>query len=354
MMNYFLLHKDVDSICIFGNEAKDDVQVTIVIPTYKRIDLLKKTLDSIINQKAPQKMKYQVIVVSNDPDFDWRCLNMTLPDDIFSIYRNKSNLGMVGNMNRCAFLAKGEYIAYVQDDDVLLDDYLVTIEQLVENHLLDQIDCLIPNRYYFYDCNNNKSNFGRQAYKSERKKLILEKILTIGVKKSLIQKVTPKDCAETWYNCYSGGPTCGVIFKRSSLMETTGFPEKYPYVFDYVFFIDFSERYNVCLYDQYLSIYRMVDSASNRPDVQVDFYKGDMYLLEKTKEYSSYVKLFEKEIIKFSIENKSKEAQKLIETKENKSSKVKYMLFRVTRFIKLMRKNTYRRNLVPAELQSLL
>lgn len=351
---YFDLHNNVKSKCIYGTGAKENIDLTIVIPTFKRRNLLVKTLLSIINQKKPTSIRFQVLIVSNEEDFEVSCLNMELDPEVFSVYCNESNLGMVGNMNRCARLATGLYVAYIQDDDVLLDNYIIEFENLYKKGVFETIDCIIPNRYYYYDKNNTESTFGKKAFKAERKKLVLKKILSIGCKKRMFQRINSLDCAETWYNCYSGGPTCGVVFKKKSLMQIGGFPEEYPYVFDYVFFIDFSERYNVCLYDKYLSIYRMVESASNRTDVQLDFYRGDMYLLDRTKEKSLFVRKYEKEIIKFSIKNKSIEVQKLIHDFPCEASNINYIFFRCVRMLNLMRNNVYRRKIMPDKLDQLL
>ena len=350
---FFSLHESVKSECIFGGKEERQADLSIVIPTYKRKDLLRKTVKSILNQKKPEKLTYHVIIVSNDPDYDCDDLIVDLPANLFSIYRNTENIGMVGNMNRCAYLSQGKYVAYIQDDDILLDNYLVTIERLLNEGMMEGIDCLIPNRYYYYDQKNNESNFGKKAYSAEKKKKILKCALSIGIRKKLIQPLTFQDCADTWYNCFAGGPTCGMLFRKNSLMNTKGFPENYPYAFDFVFFIDFSSQYTVALYDEFLSIYRMAESATNRAEVQADFYQADLYLLERAKKCNGFVKKYEKEIIHFSRANKSAEARNLIP--EGPPVKpFQYLRFRLIRFIRLMRSNVYRREITPEKYWKLL
>lgn len=353
-MNNFHYQDAIESHCIFGNEAREDVVLTIVVPTYKRTELLEKTIKSILNQQPIYSMSYKVVIVSNDPEYSRDRIGLDLDDKIFSIYRNNENLNMVGNMNRCALITKSKYIAYVQDDDILLDNYLVEIEKLYINGTLDTIDCLIPNRYFYYDVNTD-GTFGLQAYNNERKKSAVKKFVSFGKKKRLFQRVDADDCGNTWYNCFAGGPTCGMLFKRESLLNSEGFNYDFKYAFDYVFFIDFSKNNNVVLYDKYLSVYRMNDSASNRPDVQKDFFDSDMYLLGKLKNTNEFVKKYADEIIRFSYENKSKEAQLLISKdfpvyKNN----LKYCMFRIVRLVKLLRDNLYRREIMPSEYKKLL
>ena len=114
--------------------------------------------------------------------------------------------------------------------------------------------------------------------------------------------------------------------------------------------MDFSNAYNVVLYNKYLAVYRMTDSASNRPEVQCDFCRSDMCLLEKTVNTNRFASFFKDEIICFSIENKSSDTQKIIEPIPYTKKNMKYMIFRVTRFWNLMRSNVYRRKLLPQEL----
>jgi glycosyltransferase involved in cell wall biosynthesis len=353
-MDFFTADYTVDSELIYGNQGSLKFDLSIVVPTYKRTDYLIQTLKSIKRQKNSYKFNYEVIVVSNDSNFSIENISSVLKGTNFKVYRNKKNLGMVGNMNRCAVLANGKYIAYVQDDDLLLDDYLENIVDLINSNKLDNIDCLIPNRYYYYDQSDKTSIFGEQAYKKEKKKELLKKMISIGKPCMEFQKVTTLDCARTWFNCYGGGPTCGVLFKKNSLLRTDGFSNNYPYSFDFVFFMDFSDSYNVVLYNKYLSIYRMTDSASNEPEVQKDFFDSDMVLLERTIHSSNFISLFRNEVIRFSFKNKSVEAQKIINTIPYASNNIKYTIFRVIRFVRLMRSNFYRRKLFPTDLNGII
>lgn len=349
-MNNFKYHSSIKSELIYGAMIDEKFDLSIVIPTYKRTSYLKETINSIANQKPTNNISFEIIIVSNDPEFNIKEISDVLNPKLFKVYKNKRNIGMAGNMNRCALLARGKYIAYIQDDDYLLEDYLVTIENLLKNGKLEGVDCLIPNRYFLYDSKNTKSIFGAKAYKNEKKKDILREIISLVSATKDFQQIKPIDCANTWFNCYGGGPTCGILFRRDSLMNTNGFSFEYPYAFDFVFFLNFSEKYNVFLYNKYLSVYRMIESCSNRPDVQYDFFRSDMFLLDKMAN-NQFVKKYRNEIIRFSIKNKSKEAQKLIGKVDCSSKITSYITFRVVRFVNLMRSGIYRKTLLTQKKQ---
>lgn len=351
-MNYFNTQNDVQSKLIYGEKIDKDVILEFVIPTYKRDDLLIKAVKSLINQKQPQFIKYHITIVSNDPDFNLSKIGDILDNKLISVYINEKNIGMVGNINRCAILSKAPYVAYLQDDDLLLDEYIIKFEELYATGRLQNIDCLIPNRYSYLDATSGQS-VGAKLYKGLNTKNIFKNILTIGKSIPSFQKVTWRDCADTVYNCFSGGPTCGIVFKRESLLSTNGFDYNYPYSFDYVFFIEFSDRFNVVLYNEYLSVYRMTDSASNRPEVQYDFFHSSIYLLNKSLGKIKFVDKYYNEMVLFLFDIRPKQVQKIILENNFKiptKNRYRYVFFKIIRFIKLMMSGNYRSRKIPNQI----
>lgn len=349
MANNFEIQKNIESELVFGERENDKIDLSIVIPTYKRIDLLKKTIVSILNQKKDCGLEIEVIVVSNDTEFNVNSLDLMLPSKKFYIYRNKENLGMVGNMNRCAVLSRGTYVSYIQDDDVLLPNYLKEISKLIKEEKISKIDCIIPNRYIY--CGNDTISQKREYRKEE-----IIKLLSGYRNIPLLQKIGSIECGCTWYNCFGGGPTCGILFRKHSLMESGGFSFEYPFAFDYVFFLQFSSKYTTCLFNKYLSIYRTTDSATNRPEVQVDFFKSDMFLLDLLYNRYRFVTKYRNEIINFSVYNKSEQAKKLIlkEYEIPKINRLKYTLFRFKRIINAANKKLYRLKIAESSMEKYL
>lgn len=347
--NYIYEYSKEESIVLFENNRTDEkIDLSIVIPTYKRLSLLKETILSIINQKRPKHLKYEVVVVSNDINFQVKDLGLFFGNIKLIVYANKNNIGMCGNMNRCVSLSSGKYIAYLQDDDILLNNYLCSIEKLIDNGTMNDIGCLIPNRYFYFDENDKVSAFGEKTKKKEVLKYYLNKIVRIGCRDCLLQQVSAIDCYRLSYNCFAGGPTCGMLFDKELLMSSDGFNPDYPYSFDYIFLLNYSENNKVLLYNKYLAVYRMSESASNKPQVQYDFFRGEIFLINKMKKLS--VKHIDENIlIKFAFNTKSKEARKLIaKDYEIKScSQFKYCLFKIIRYVKLMRSGFYRKKIMP-------
>ena len=98
----------------------EDVLVSVVIPTYATSDSLKRALDSILSQTHT---KLDIIVVDDDPaDSDYRKKAESVMDaykynDNIHYIKNPQNLGGSGARNVGIEAAKGDYIAFLDDDD---------------------------------------------------------------------------------------------------------------------------------------------------------------------------------------------------------------------------------------------
>lgn len=124
--NYFLIDQHVESIQIKTDKLDNKPNVTIAIPTYKRVKLLKESIDSAINQKKYNS--YNIMIVDNNPErndeTELLIRQNYMDNKLISYYKNTKNIGMSGNWNRLYQLAKGEWVVMLHDDDILYDDYL--------------------------------------------------------------------------------------------------------------------------------------------------------------------------------------------------------------------------------------
>lgn len=106
--------------------------VSVVIPTYKRPDMIVRAVNSVINQTYPN---IEIIVVDdNDPAFPERKATEQVmeqyEDDSRVIYlKHEKNRNGAAARNTGWRQAKGEYITYLDDDDEIASD---KIEKQVE------------------------------------------------------------------------------------------------------------------------------------------------------------------------------------------------------------------------------
>jgi glycosyltransferase involved in cell wall biosynthesis len=101
--------------------------ISVIIPTYKRNDFLKRAIESVLNQSY---INLEVIVVDdNDPDTFHRKQTEKKINELRKKYNNNiihikhdKNKGASAARNTGIFYAKGEYIAFLDDDDYWVPD----------------------------------------------------------------------------------------------------------------------------------------------------------------------------------------------------------------------------------------
>ncbi len=115
---------------VIGKVIEPDI--TVLIPTYKRMETLMLTVKSAVEQTETDN--YEILIVDNDPDSETEKIKSFLSSfhsDKISYYVNEKNLGLCGNWNRGIELAKGSYIAMIHDDDLLSPYFLSAVRQAV-------------------------------------------------------------------------------------------------------------------------------------------------------------------------------------------------------------------------------
>ncbi len=94
--------------------------VSVVIPTYKRAELLSRAIDSVLNQTYPD---IECIVVNDNIPNDeyskvlYRLLEKYKPDNRFVFLEQEKHINGAEARNCGIRNAKGEYVAFLDDDD---------------------------------------------------------------------------------------------------------------------------------------------------------------------------------------------------------------------------------------------
>lgn len=91
--------------------------ISVIVTTYNRKDLLKETIDSILNQTF---RNFELIVVDNFSDYDFISHIKSLNDSRIIPFQNRNNRIIAVNRNYGIRRAKGKYIAFCDDDDLWL------------------------------------------------------------------------------------------------------------------------------------------------------------------------------------------------------------------------------------------
>lgn len=118
----------------WGDYKRNPPFVSVIVTTYKRPHYLKLALESIIRQNFNN---YEIIVVDNecadiDADTDTQKLIKELANPKIVYFRNLDPMN--GRMDRGASLARGEWICFLHDDDMLAANHLETMTAVVKSH----------------------------------------------------------------------------------------------------------------------------------------------------------------------------------------------------------------------------
>ena len=104
-----------------------ELKLSICIPYYNTYDLTSKLIEKLI----PQLTDEVEIIVCDDGCNEKR---LDKYKDKITIKHFKENRGGACNSNRCIDLAKGEYVALIDSDDDVSDDYVDTLISCINTH----------------------------------------------------------------------------------------------------------------------------------------------------------------------------------------------------------------------------
>lgn len=203
---------------------ENDVILSMIVPNYNKGIKLKRCLDSI----AKQINSYiEVIIVDDCSDDDSMEILKNYND--FKILRNNDNSGVSYSRNMGIEVARGEYITFIDSDDVVFDNYVDVILKKIE---------LGKDLYVFNVMKNNKKEYNFLHNKS----ISLDELIQIFPEKYLSAFVS------YW--------VWNKVFKKSIINEfnirfsNINFAEDEKFCFDY-----FSVIHDVYFIDEKLYMY---------------------------------------------------------------------------------------------------
>ena len=132
--------------------------ISICVPTYNRPIYLEHALRSCLAQTCQD---FEIIVMDNSTNDVSEWMIQKLNDPRIRYFKNEKNLGPCGNTNRATSLARGRYIKFLMDDDLLRSQCLEKMVEALEKNPtagvamapMDIIDengvCFFPRFYVF-------------------------------------------------------------------------------------------------------------------------------------------------------------------------------------------------------------
>lgn len=107
-------------------------RVSVLMPVYNGEPYVKEAVASILNQTFTD---YEFIVVDDgSTDETWSILESYAVDPRIRLIQNEINLGLARSLNRALAMARGEYVARMDADDVSRPNRLATQVAFLDNH----------------------------------------------------------------------------------------------------------------------------------------------------------------------------------------------------------------------------
>lgn len=148
---------------LYENTDKEPLKFSIIIPAYNAEHTLSKSIESILSQSYTN---FEIIIINDgSTDQTWSlCQNYAKKDARIKIV-NQQNSGPSRARNKGLQKATGDYILFVDSDDLLLKDALKTLAKTIKNHPCDVI-------HYNYLSGPSQNLNGRTFKKPEVPKLL--------------------------------------------------------------------------------------------------------------------------------------------------------------------------------------
>lgn len=243
-VNRFELTKDIKSHLLYEEDNTPETPfITVFIPTYKRPDLLKEAIDSVLNQ-VNADFDWDIIIVDNEPYDGFpnktEKLVKTYQTNKIRYYRNDKMLQVGDNFNRGFTLARAPWIMMLHDDDML---FPYTLEKTKKNiEFLSQnkkkpLGAIAASTYIFkYDKNNPQGH----------KKLIkdVSSWWLNQRSRNRFYKITRNNILFTGH-IGGSAPTCGAVFNKDAVMTIGGFNDDFGISADLILYYNLEKDYNV-------------------------------------------------------------------------------------------------------------
>lgn len=211
--------------------------VSVIIPTYNRLELLKKTVASVRSQSFRD---FEIIVI-NDGSSDGTAEWLAEQHDVVGF--NQPNSGIASSRNKGISASKGEWLAFLDHDDIWVPDKLET-----------QVDFVQAN-----------PEVGMVAVKHVR---LGTRISRTDNWKWLKGDLFVKVFSESFIH------TSSVMIRKDVLDKVGGFPTRYRFADEFDVWLKISKDYEIAFFDRPLVFIRFYDSntSHNRIGVRTDTY----------------------------------------------------------------------------------
>lgn len=221
------------------------MKVSVIVPTYNRAHIITEAIDSILNQTFKD---FELIIVDNYSSDNTESVVKSYSDKRIRYFKNQNN-GLV-SINRNYGIKKscGEYIAFLDDDDLWLPEKL---EKQVELLDLNKELGLVYSDIYIIGSNGDlRENTYFHRIKPTRGNAFNELLQGNFI------------------------PMLTVVIRREVLDKVGGFNPRYKICQDYDLWLRIAEHYPVDFIEDPLAKYRVHSESSSQKNTALSYREG--------------------------------------------------------------------------------
>lgn len=105
--------------------------ISVVLSVYKNVNLFDITLNSILNQSISENIEVIVIDDGNTMEDSAYLFNKCLNEERIKYFKNKENIGLTKSLIRGCNLANGQYIARIDNGDIMVSENRLEDQQKI-------------------------------------------------------------------------------------------------------------------------------------------------------------------------------------------------------------------------------
>jgi len=105
--------------------------LSIGVPTYKRMEMLRECLQSILAQSFQD---FEILVGNDDPSEMLDNVRLGISDTKIKIYNHKNNIGEIANLNFLLAQSRARYFTWLGDDDAYFETFLESVALALQNN----------------------------------------------------------------------------------------------------------------------------------------------------------------------------------------------------------------------------
>ena len=108
--------------------------ISVIIPTYNNVKQLINTINNVCDQSYKD---IEIIIIDDNSTDETKDKILNLHNDKIKYYKNPKNLGVSQSRIIGVKQASGKYIAFIDDDDIWINEKLSKQYKLIEEKNLD-------------------------------------------------------------------------------------------------------------------------------------------------------------------------------------------------------------------------